>query len=321
WEVEIGDPTGEYLAMLERNNEVRIELMSNYPKGGGHLLTGIADELTFNQDGTHTISGRDYAALALDSTCPPSRFKHVKAQYVIANQARKLGFPNVSLNGGIGMVKKAIKTDGSESYWEFWYRLYRNEKMYLWCNPQGTLIGNRLNYNDPIMYYFGTPMDTDTRAVQSIHIPVEGVEIRKSTQARVGEVWVYVHNGKLTTMVKTGTQDPTIAQWIKKPFKLIQDTELVTEKGGRKKAWQEIYEGKVGSYEIRLTIVQTRAIIRPNRMCRLRIPQIGVQGVFFIVGTKVQAGPQGFVQEIRLREKLIALSRRVPHEPEMPRVK
>jgi prophage tail gpP-like protein len=316
WQVEIGDSTGEFLAMLERNHEVRIELVTSAPGAAGHIFTGISDDIVFDQTGLMVVTGRDYSSLALDSTCPPVRFKSVKAGYVVANQARKLGFTNISL-AKTGQVKKTIKTDGSETFWEFWYRLYRNEKMWLWVGPNGALIGNKLNYDQHISYYFGTPMQTDTRLVQSMHIPVEAVEIRKSTQGRLGSVWVMVKDGKKTFWVK-GVTDPTMDGWLKRPFKIIQDTTSHDDAGGRKSAWEEIFEGKVGSLEIRLTVSDPTHIFQTNKIARVRIPEIGYGGEFFVVGWRMQADLSGYVQEIRLREKLIALSRRVPHEPVIP---
>jgi N-acetyl-anhydromuramyl-L-alanine amidase AmpD/prophage tail gpP-like protein len=314
WQVEIGDSTGEFLAMLERNHEVRIELISSVPGGAGHLFTGISDEISYDQSGLLSVTGRDYSSLALDSICPPVRYKHVKAGYVVANQARKLGFTNISL-AKTGQVKKTIKTDGSETFWEFWYRLYRNEKMWLWVGPNGALIGNRLNYDQHISYYFGTPQQTDTRLVQSMHVPVESIEIRKSTQGRIGSVWVMVKDGKKTFWVKTGLSDPTMDGWLKRPFRIIQDTVSHNEFGGRAKGWDEIFEGKVGSLEIRVTVSDPTHIFQTNKIARLRIPEIGYGGEFFVVGWRMQADSTGVVQEIRLREKLIALSRRIPHEP------
>ena len=313
WQVEIGDPNGSFLQMLERNSEVRVELISSTPGSAGHIFTGISDDITYSEAGVMAVVGRDYASLALDSTCVPQQYKHVRAQYIINKQARQLGFTNVSLALFSDQVKKTIKTDGSESYWEFWYRLVRNEKMWLWVGPNGALIGNRLNYTQSPSYWFGTPQATDSKAIKAQYLPVERIEIRKSTQGRVGEVWVLYKDGKTTR--KISASDPTLGGWMKRPVKLIDDKFSHTEKGAKKTAWNEIFEGKVGSLEIRLTISQPNYIIRTNRIAVVRIPQIGFAGQFYIVGWRMQAGPDGYVQEIRLREKYIALSRRVPHEP------
>ena len=314
FEVQIGDPNGDFLAMLDRNHEVRISIISSSPGAAGHIFTGISDDIGSTQTGVMVVSGRDYSSLALDSICPPVRYKSVKAKYVVANQARKLGFTNISLSD-IGEVKKTIRTDGSETYWEFWYRLYRNEKMWLYVGPNGALVGTRLNYDQPISYYFGTPQQTDSRAIASMHVPVETVTIRKSTQGRLGSVWVLVKDGTNTFWVKTGLTDPTMDGWLKKPFKIITDTVSHSVQKGRQKGWEEIFEGKVGSLEIQLEISDPTQIFRTNRIARLRIPEIGYGGEFFVVGWRMQADNTGIVQEIRLRDKYIALSRRVPAEP------
>lgn len=316
WEIQFGDPRGEMLALLERNNEVRVEVISSEKGAAGHIFTGIADDVSYDQTGVLTVTGRDYASLALDATCPPSRWKYVKPSYVIHSTARALGYMNISLADGIpAQVKKTIKTDGSESYWEFWYRLYRNEKMWLWTGPNGALIGNRLNYDANPAYFFGTPQNTDPQNIKNMYVPVETIEIRKSTQGRFAEVWVLMKDGKKTQMVSTGLQDPTIRDWIRRPFKIIQDTESHTVQHARKTGWEEIFEGKVGSLEIRLTVSMPNWIFRTNKIAKVRIPEIGYGGEFFVIGWKMQADRDGWVQEIRLREKYIAMSRRVPHEP------
>lgn len=315
WQITLGDPTGDYLAMMNRDSEVRIELLSADPGGAGHIMTGIADDLSYDQDGAYTISGRDYASLALDSMVEPQKWKKVKPMYVIGNQAKQLGYPQVSLNN-VSKWKKVIKTDGSETYWEFWFRLVRNDKAYLWVGPNGALILNRLNYSERPTYYFGTPKKDDPELIQTAHIPVEGLEIRKSTQGRAYKIWTYVNSGKLRTTIPV--TDMTIDDWVKRPVKVMQDTQSGKVTGAKKRAWNEIYEGKVGAVEIRLVISDPTYVISPNRMARVRIPEIDFIGTYFIVGTKVQAGPDGFVQEIRLREKEMALSRRVPQEPKIP---
>jgi N-acetyl-anhydromuramyl-L-alanine amidase AmpD/prophage tail gpP-like protein len=312
WELAIGDPHGDLLAVMERNNEVRVELVTSTPGSAGHIFTGIADDIAFDETGVLTITGRDYSSLALDSTCLPVVFKRVKAKYVVANQARKLGFTNISLSE-VGEWKKTIKTDGSETFWEFWYRLYRNEKMWLWCGPNGALIGNRLNYTQAPSYFFGTPESGAPASRKRKYIPVERVSIRKSTQARIGTVYVYWHNGQNHSVVPV--VDTTIEPWIKRPNKIITDKVSHSLVKAREKGLEEIFEGNVGSLEITLTVSAPGYIVRTNRMAMIRLPEIGYSGEFFVVGWRMRADTSGYYQEIRLREKNYALSRRVPHEP------
>src|SRR4029077_18863082 len=98
-------------------------------------------------------------------------------------------------------------------------------------------------------------------------------------QGRLGSVWVMVKDGKKTFWVK-GVVDPTMDGWMKRPFKIIQDTISHDDAGGRKCAWEEIFEGKVGSLEIRLTVSDPTHIFQTNRIARVRIPEIGYGGEF-----------------------------------------
>src|SRR4029077_1319828 len=105
---------------------------------------------------------------------------------------------------------------------------------------------------------------------------------------------------------------------MKKPFKIISDSKSHSETAARKAGWEEIFEGKVGSLEIRLTISDPGTIIRTNQVALLRIPEINYGGDFFIIGWRMQADSDGFIQEIRLRERDIALPPRVPEQPKIP---
>lgn len=325
WQIQIGDPSGDYLALLRRDSEVKVEIIGVGKGAYGHICTGFADEITYDNNGLITIEGRDMSALALDSAVPPHKWGHVYAWAVIGMQAHQLGFQNTSIaktwtsgGGGEGkMWKKQIKTDGSETYWEFWYRLIRHEKMWLWCGPTGALIGNTLNYTQDPTYFFGTPRVTDPDIIKRRHMPVEVVEVRKSTQGRLGEVMIKGHAGK--SMWTSIVRDPMIKDWTKRPRKIMLDKEAHSMTGTNKMGWLEIFEGKVGSIEVKLTVSDPGFFIRPNHIARLRIPEIRYGGEFFVVGTKTSASSDGVLQEIRLREKLMALSRRVPLDPKIQR--
>src|SRR4051794_26060216 len=71
WTIEIGDPSGEYLDLLARDNEVRTELFGVGRTGANYLMSGIADEISYTEEGTITLTGRDYSSLATDSTVTP----------------------------------------------------------------------------------------------------------------------------------------------------------------------------------------------------------------------------------------------------------
>jgi prophage tail gpP-like protein len=313
WTVDVGDPNGDLLDLLGRDSEIRAQLFGVGQEGIDFLITGIADDAQY-EDGTWTLTGRDYSSLATDSTVRPSQFRHVRAWSIVAEQAKFLGFTKTSLSRA-GMVKKVQYTDGSESYWDFWYRLYRKEKMWIWCEPNGLLVAGRLNYNQSPTYYLGDPLDDDPDYIIRQSIPVIGAVMRKSTQARVYEVLVYGHKGD--NGFSTTARDGTMAAWVRKPRKVMLDTESHTIKGAQKTGWEEIFEGKVGSKEYRITIADPGFAIKQNRIARLHLSDIGLLGNFFVVGSRVQASSDGFVQEIRLREKQYAVTRRVPSDPKL----
>jgi len=312
WNLEIGDPYGELGDLLIRDNEVRVQIFGAGSVSASFLMTGIADEISLDEQGSIQINGRDYSSLATDSTAPPQIWKHNRAWAIVEKQAKDVGFTRVQI-AHKGMVKKLLNTDGSESYWELWYRLYRREKMWLWVEPDSTLIGGPLNYSGSPSYFLGTPSASDRGQVRGLYIPAERVEITKSTQARIGEVWVYGHRGDNGFMTKKA--DPQTNGWLKRPRKIILDTDAKTAKGTDKLAMEEIFEGKVGALEIKVTIADPGYMVRQNKIARVNFPSIPYSGDFFVVGVRSQAGPDGFIQEIRLRERQYAISRRVPKDP------
>lgn len=316
WTLEIGDPTGIYLDTLQRDSEVRVEIF-----GVGStavslpLLTGIADEVDYGDDGILRFLGRDFSSVAIDSTVEPGQYRKFQAWRLVDQQAREIGFKRTMLaksgpNGPI--IKKLQVTDGSESYWEFWHRMYRKEQMWIWTQPDATLVAGQLNYESPASYYFGTARAKDPKNIARQYIPVERLEIKKSTQARLGEVWVFGHKGDNGFLVKQA--DPTTRGWIKRPRKIMLDTESHTRKAALKTAWEEIFETKVGALEYTLTIPDPGFTVQQNRIAILNLVDPDIHGEFFVVGIRSQVSDQGFVQEIRLRERQYAISRRVPQD-------
>jgi len=311
WTVEISDPYGQYVDTLNRDSEVRVQLfgVGNTPD---YIMTGYADTVEYDDSGTLVISGRDLSALAIDSEVPPSQFRHVRGWAVVDQQAKALGFRKTKLAHG-QMVRKVAHTDGSESYWEFWYRLYRREKMWIWCDPDGTLRADFLHYSGTPNYWLGVPKTDDPGRVKESHIPVEQFGVRKNAQTRVAEAYVYFHKGKTGSNVIA--VDPTMRAWEKRPKRILLDSNARTSKGAMKTGWDEIFEGKVGEIEYTITIPDPSFLLRQNTIARMRLPDFNLVGDFFVVGTQTQVGPDGAMQVVRLRDKKMALTRRIPSEP------
>lgn len=324
WQLEINDINGDYMDVLKRDAEVRVQIFGvGAKKTGIPMLTGIADDIEYGDDGILKITGRDYTSLAIDSALPPGQFQNILAWRLVEKQARQLGFSRTRLarQGPAGtVVKKLQETDGSETYWQFWHRLYRKERMWIWTEPEGTLVADKLNYENDPRYFFGIARKKDPRHIQRMYVPVESFTLRKSTQTRLAEVQVYGHKGD--NGIWSGRQiDPTMKGWLKRPLKIMMDTEAHSKREAIKTAWEEIFEGKIGAVECSITISDPGFPIEQNTVCVLHLLDPEISGEFFVVGSRVRADSEGYVQEVRLREKQYAISRRVPADIKIKRTR
>ena len=312
WTLDFGDVDEHLMRLFNRDSEIRVQLFGvGQGKGQrGYLMTGIADSVSTDEQKMVHLSGRDMSSLAMDSTCPPMHVKKMRAADLIKKQALELGIPGPFNLVSKGSVKKILRTDGSETYWEFWYRLARNEKMWLWCGPEGSLTMSPLRYGSPIAYTFGQP---GTSKFKGIFIPVETIQVAKQSQNRIYRIETYGHFG--TRTFKVVEEDPSIRDWRRRPSQVVYDSSITTKKGASKNAKESIFEGKVGSVELTVTIGDPGLFVHTNRIAHVDLPAIGIVGTFYIVGVRRNAGMDGFTQEIRLREKNYAISRRVPEEP------
>jgi prophage tail gpP-like protein/murein DD-endopeptidase MepM/ murein hydrolase activator NlpD len=313
WQIVLGDPDADMIALLKRDAEV---IASIYGLGAGRLYlgSGIADTIGFNTDGIWTIAGRDISAVATDSIAKPQQFNHARAAKIIARQARELKIGG-RLHLAPTKVYKREYTDGSETYWEFWYRILRKDKMWLWAGPDGSLNSGKLSYDDSPSYYLGTPSPHASEATRRYYQPVLRVEITKDTQGRVGEIWINGSRGDKGFIVTV--TDPTTHNWLKRPRKIIQDSQAQNRKQAVRLAWEEIFESKVGELELKVTIADPTIMIRTDRIAHVRVPQMKINDEFYVVGIRAQADSGGLVQEVRLRQKQYAISRRVPSDPKL----
>lgn len=310
WSIDIADPRAELIDLLRRDSEVRVTLVGGSSKQGVvQLKSGFADLIGITHENSLSLQGRDVSSVAVDSIAPPTIWHVADAKQIVLKQGRELGIPSFRLESGRPF--KSIFTDGSESYWEFWYRMYRKRRMWLFTESDGTLVGDVLNYTQDPVYNFGVP----TKGVAAKWwLPVQSIEIRKNAQSRVGEVWVVGNTGtqEFTAKVK----DPSIRDWIKKPRKIIQEQAVATLQDAKKAAQEEIFESKVGSIEITVSVKDPGFIINQNNVAYVNFPTLDFEGEYFVVGTRLIGGPDGFQQEIRLREKQFAVTNRVPKDPE-----
>lgn len=314
--IDIGAPTPAMKFLLDRDTEVSASIFTSGILKGQveHLHAGIADVVDYTSD-DHIISiaGRDSTCLATDSQAPPGEQKHVMPHKYIAKDAAKLGITKLKL----AKVKSLSRfyRDGSESYWESWYRMARKRDMWMWAEPNGTLFMDKLHYGAHATYNFGWP--TRRSPNPRNWIPIERCQITAGKQSRVGEVWVFGEHGDLGFVGKA--TDPTIRSWKRKPLKIMTSSSAHNRNDARKEAWEEVFEGKVGALEITVTIPLSEGgrIIRQNTTAAVNIPDMGLAGLFFVVGCQLQGGSDGYRMVVRLRERNYAISRRKPDDPQL----
>jgi prophage tail gpP-like protein len=313
WSMQLGFDD-DLLAVLKRDAEVRVNLYA-ISDSILSLATGFTDEIAISDDGSLVLSGRDMTAVAVDSVAEPGKWKWVRPDQLVAKQARQLKIGD-RLDLDKAPAQKNIYTDGSETYWEFWYRFYRRRAGWIWAEADGLIRAGKLNYDMAPVYKFGSSAGMKSSASRENWIPVESVTFTKTTQKRVGEVIMIGHRGTVPFIARSS--DPTTRDWIKRPRKIIDNSNVKSQKEAIHELWEEIHESKIGSLEISLTVWNPGFIIRQNRMATVNIPKVGIRGTFFVVGAKTVGSTSGGVwQEIRLREKNYAISRRVPDDPKL----
>lgn len=313
WSIDIGDPHAQLVDLLNRDSEVRVALTLRTPGNNLEaLLQGYADTIGFTEDGILSLQGRDLSAVAVDDTAPPHTYPNMRPDQVILQQARERGFSKFNIASMASIQNLA--TDGSESVWDFWYRMVRTKKMFIWVGPVGQLNVGFLNYAAKPSYYFGT-VAPDINNNPKSWVKVQTAEIVKNTSTRVGQVWAYGTNGKIA-FGPIKAADQLITSWIKRPLHIITEDAAHTKQAkALQDAQEEIFEGIVGSIEVTLQVPNPGFIIRQNSVAYVNLPTMGFKGEYFVVGVRTMGSSNGSMMEIRLREKTYALSRRVPQDP------
>ena len=185
WTLSVGDIDRDFRAVLRRDAEVRVQIYCQNEGRVQNLNMGFADEISLDEANVLNFNGRDITAVAVDSQRPPGNFRQVRPQVFVARDAKAL-----KIGDRLKLTKappfKKFAVDGSESYWEVWYRLYRKRRMWVWAEPDGSLIAGTLNYNKNPSYFIGGKPGNYGRLMREGWISVERVEIRANKQQPYG---------------------------------------------------------------------------------------------------------------------------------------
>jgi cell wall-associated NlpC family hydrolase/prophage tail gpP-like protein len=309
--IDIGDSHNEMSVLLGRDVEARVALFLNDERGKmQRVFSGIGDlEGKSASDMVLSIQGSDMSTLALGDV-PPGRWRNIKPKQFITERARRVGITNVSINpmSQVG----TLYTDGSETEWGLWYRIARTKGMWMWTEPNGTLVIDKLGYALKPSYMFGRPPRGQST---SGWLMPEDVEITKDSSGRLGEAWVYGEDAKSKQPFAGRGIDTSIKSWKRKPLRITTSADIKSQRDAKQQADEEVFDSIVGAREITVTLHHSGQIIKQNKMARLNIPELELAGTYFVVGNRVEGGPGGRTQTIRLRERGFALSKKVPDAP------
>ena len=324
-----GDPELQFIDIRKPHAEMfcRLSIYDAETAEFYNIVTGFGDSLQHTSDNRFRIIGRDISSAATDNDSPPGYWRNIRPHKLIESESATMGFTGYQL-AEISPIEE-FYTDGSETVWEKWYRMYRLNAMWLWTDSIGNLIANSLNFNTLPRYFFGTPKSINQpvfslvrgspsvgRKVQVDWINVLNAELIKDISNRKHEVWVFGENDHGGLFSKR--QDNSIQDWQRKNLKIINDPTLNTRISVRDEARNELFEGNVGSRELRLRVEDPSEIIFQNNMAWVHLPDMDIDSAWYVVGTRIIGNStSGFQQEIRLRGTNYALSRRIPRAPEL----
>lgn len=313
--IDIGDHDNRLRYLLGRDTEVKVGIfLRDEKRVARQLFVGFSDVIAKSSDDMIlSTTGRDLSSLALTDAAP-GRMPAFMPKPYIEKRARQLGFPRTRIHkmSQIG----TFVSDGSETEWSMWYRMVRHAGFFMWTEADGTLIVDNLNYSpSSAQYQIGTPPRG-----QSANGWMKPLMVRetKNTQGRLGDVWVYGQNAKTASVFAAHKLDKSITSWQRKPRKIMSSSTAKSNSQALKEADLELFESIVGAYEIEVTIHDPLHIVKQNTMAYVRIPELALEGRFFIVGARTQGSLDGgIVQVIRMRQRQYALTKRVSDDPKI----
>lgn len=317
--IDIADPAEEMRDSLSRDVEVRVTLFTVFSTGQLEPLHwGIADTVQFSSDDRIlSIAGRDMSSVATDADAKPLFIRGKMAKTIILNDAQYLGLPTDKFQLAGTPPEGIFQRNADEKYWASWYRLYRKHDMWIWQEPDGTVIANKLKTVDQgVDYQFGVPPLNDTNPGNWIR--VERAVVSKRTTSRRGKVWVWSADPNAGDLKFKGyAEDQTINSWFRKNQEIDVDSTLKSNAEALDEAFRLIHEGKVGAIEILLTVADPGFLFRQNKIARVRLPGIlPTDDKWFVVGVRISgSSTQGAIVDVRLREPGYALSNLKPSPP------
>ncbi len=282
---EIGK--GGYGGLLQPNDSFKII------ENNGVILDGIADDIkeTWNDSGsTIEITGRDKSLLLLDNDAAPRTYNRLKYSEYVRQITSPYGFTQLKIDGAKDTIIEKIVIESGDSLWDSLNREAERLNMKLWCEANGTIVAEALNYKKQPIYRFSNQLG-DAVKIKQLQSKRKGSGIR-------GEVWVRGHGGK-AFLVKH--QDEALIKEGYTKRAIINQGQAKNIAEAEELAQKYIRDRVEGSYEIEITI-NGRYPVKINETAYVKDSITNTEGVFFIVGIKHRKNARiGQEKIIRLR--------------------
>lgn len=261
----------------------------------GVILNGVADDVDeyWDENGSKIeIDGRDKSMLLLENDAEPKTYYKLKLSAFINKIAGPYGF-KAKVNSKYDKVINKIVVEVGDSEWDCIFRETKKLGMWLWCEPDGTLVADVLNYNGKPSYKFSNDLSIeDAIRMKKFSKKKRGADIKN-------EVWVRGHGNKSFT-AKYKDSDLTSKGYRRRTI-LEDGGEAKNISKGQEIAKRYIQERKRGSFELELTI-NGKYEVQTNKTAYVKDKVTKTDGVFFIVGVMDKKNDNiGHEKIIRLR--------------------
>lgn len=259
----------------------------------GVILNGVADDVDefWDEDGSKIeIVGRDKSMLLLENDAEPRTYNKLKLSAYINKIAGPYGF-KARVNSKYDKVLNKIVVEVGDSEWDTIFRETKKLDMWLWCEPDGTLVADKLNYSEKPSYKFSNDLSIDAIRMKKFSKKKRGADIKN-------EVWVRGHSNKAFT---TKYKDNDLTSKGYRRRMIIEDGEAKNISKGQEIAKRHVQERKRGSFEVELTI-HGKHEVKTNKTAYLKDKVTKTEGTFFIVGVRDKKNDNiGHEKIIRLR--------------------
>lgn len=257
------------------------------------ILNGLTDDVTelWGESGSRIeIVGRDMSMLLLENDAIPKTYYKLKLSSFIKTITAPYKYFKVKVNPAFDKVLDKIVVDVGETEWDCLMREAKKCGLWLWCDPDLTIIADKLGYNKDYSYVFSNS-EPGGILMKSFSKKKRGADIKS-------EVWVRGHDKKAFT---SKYKDSNLTSWGYARRMIIEDGDAKTTSKARQTAKDKVEETKRGSLEIELTI-NGRHFIEVNKTAKIVDKVTNTIGVFFIIGVRrIKSSGVGHENIVRLR--------------------